>query len=103
MEKKKVLAEMLVDYRSTPHCTVGKSPFELMYGRKMKNKLRLFSPEIPKEWNEEDTEFRLKVEKKQEIMKRNNERRNPIRGKEIAKGDWVRVKGKDGWYRDYTR
>ena len=33
-DKKKVKAEMLIDYRSTPYCTVGKSPFELMYGRK---------------------------------------------------------------------
>ena len=69
----------------------------------MRNKLRQFSPEMPKGKKEDDTGFRLKVEKKQEIMKRNHERRNPIRGKEIAKGDWVRVKGKDGWYRDYTQ
>ena len=33
-DKKKVIAEMLVDYRSTTHCTVGKSPFEFMKGEK---------------------------------------------------------------------
>ena len=58
---------------------------------------------MPKGKKEDDTGFRVKVEKKQETMKRNPERRNPIREKEIVKGDWVRVKGKDGWYRDYTQ
>ena len=52
----------------------------------MRNKLRLFSPEMPK-GKKEDTEFRLKVEKKKETMKRNHERRNPIKEKEIVKGD----------------
>ena len=65
-DKEKVLGEMLVDYRSTPHCTVGKSPFELMYVRKMRNKLRLFSPEMPKGKKEDDTGFRVKVKTKQE-------------------------------------
>ena len=65
-EKKKVMAEMLLDYRSTPHFIVGKSPFELIYGRKIRNKLRLFSREMPKGKKEDDTGFRVKVEKKQE-------------------------------------
>ena len=36
-------------------------------------------------------------------MKRNHEKRNSIRGEDIVKGDWVRVKGEDRWYRDYTQ
>ena len=36
---------------------------------------------------EDDTGFSLKVEKKHEAMRRNHKRRNPIREKEIEKGD----------------
>ena len=44
-----------------------------MYGRKIRNKLRLFSPEMSKGKKEDDTGFRLKVEKKQGTLKRNHE------------------------------
>jgi len=36
---KRELNKFLVAYRSTPHSVTGKSPFEIMYGRKMKTKL----------------------------------------------------------------
>ena len=47
----------------------------------MRNRMRLFSPDMPKGKKEDGTGFRLKVEKKQETMQMNNERRKPIRRK----------------------
>lgn len=43
---KKELDKFLVAYRSTPQSVTGKSPFEIMYGRKMKNKLASLNKEL---------------------------------------------------------
>ena len=39
-----VLSQLLFDYRSTPHSTTNISPFEAMFGRKMRNNLMPLSP-----------------------------------------------------------
>ena len=39
-----ILCQMLLDYRSTPHSTINISPFEVIFGRKMRNNLMLLSP-----------------------------------------------------------
>ena len=44
-----ILCQMLLDYRSTPHSTTNISPFEAMFGRKMRNNLMLLSREREEE------------------------------------------------------
>ena len=43
------------------------------------------------------------MEAKQKTMKERHEAKHKHRGPEIQKGDWVRVKGPDGWFRDYSQ
>ena len=39
-----ILCQVLLDYRSTLHSTTNISPFEAMFGQKMRNNLMLLSP-----------------------------------------------------------
>ena len=39
-----VILEYLLMYRSTPHCTTGQSPAELLMGRRLRTKLDLIFP-----------------------------------------------------------
>lgn len=39
----------LLDYRSTPHCTTGRSPYFLMYKREMKTRFDLLKPNVVNE------------------------------------------------------
>ncbi|KXJ71271.1 hypothetical protein RP20_CCG020989 [Aedes albopictus] len=42
---RRALDQYILSYHSTPHPTTGRSPFDLMFGRKIRNKL----PQIPRE------------------------------------------------------
>ncbi|ELT98114.1 hypothetical protein CAPTEDRAFT_27554, partial [Capitella teleta] len=39
------LTKILLAYRSTPHCVIGKTPAFLMFGRELKTKLPGFRPD----------------------------------------------------------
>ena len=43
---KKEIYRFLLNYRSTPHCTTGYSPAELLFNRKINNKLPQTKPDI---------------------------------------------------------
>ena len=61
------MQRFLTAYRSTPHTSTGASPYYLMFGREMKNKL----PDITKRSNSEEDV-------------REKDWRNKIKGKEYA-------------------
>ena len=42
----KTLERVLFDYRSRPHSTIGISPYEAMFGRKMRDRLTRLHPQI---------------------------------------------------------
>lgn len=60
------VTEFLQVYRATPHVTTGTSPFQLMYGRKMRTKLSI-QPKLTHA--QEDHELRDRVTKKQLHLK----------------------------------
>ena len=93
------MSKLLLDYRGTPHSTTGVSPFEAMFGRKMRNDVSRLHPRleaVPAKKIERDL-----VEEKQDEMKRVHDVLGGPREWDIQIGDYVRVLGQDKWLRDY--
>jgi hypothetical protein len=81
-----LLLDYLVMYRSTPQDTTGKSPFELMFGRKMKDKIPQFlSPVSGKLDEEARAQDQKQKEKGREVADRKRRAREPS----IEEGDRV--------------
>ena len=83
---------MLNAYRATPHPATGKSPFELMFGRKMRLGVLPEIPETPERDNhpevrQNDTLYKLK-------SKRYHDKRRNVRKSRIAVGDKILMKNK---------
>ncbi|XP_071628836.1 uncharacterized protein [Temnothorax longispinosus] len=76
--------QFLFDYRSTPHCTTGKSPAYLLYGRELRTRFDLLRPNL-----------RAKVSEKQGAQIGS---RTQARGVQLSAGDAVMVDnyGKSG-------
>ena len=87
------LINYLVMYRSTPQDTTGKSPFELMFNRKMRDKLPIF---MEPQRGELDEEVRLRDEMKKEKMKEIADRKRRARESTIKTGDKVLLKNLPG-------
>ena len=89
-KKYRALVEgMLNGYRATPHPAKGKSPFELMFGRKMQVGVL---PDISKcendpEVRENDAQYKLK-------SKRYHDKRRNVKKSDIAVGDRILMKDK---------
>ncbi|XP_011863380.1 PREDICTED: uncharacterized protein K02A2.6-like, partial [Vollenhovia emeryi] len=83
--------QFLFDYRSAPHCTTGKSPAQLLYGREMRTRFDLLRPST-----------RTKVEIKQEAQttakphsrKLDLQEDDPVMIDNHGKSGGKRVKGK---------
>jgi hypothetical protein len=92
-ERKKyrcLIEGMLNAYRATPHPATGKSPFELMFGRKMRLGVLQEIPETPERDNhpevrQNDTLYKLK-------SKRYHDKRRNVRKSRIAVGDKILMK-----------
>ena len=92
-ERKKyrcLIEGMLNAYRATPHPATGKSPFELMFGRKMRLGVLPEIPETPERDNhpevrQNDTLYKLK-------SKRYHDMRRNVRKSRIAVGDKILMK-----------
>ena len=89
-KKYRALVEgMLNGYRATPHPAMGKSPFELMFGRKMQLGVL---PDISKcendpEVRKNDAHYKLK-------SKRYHDKRRNVKESDIAVGDRILMKNK---------
>ncbi|XP_055633294.1 uncharacterized protein LOC129773673 [Toxorhynchites rutilus septentrionalis] len=80
------LRKFLLAYHSTMHTTTGKSPSELMFGRRIMNKLT----SIPKHKEDEEVRDRDKIVKQKGKEYADNKRK--ARNNEIAEGDLVYAK-----------
>ncbi len=63
----RAVTEWLQVYRATPHATTGVSPYELLYGRKMRTKLNILP--LHSEEKSDLAAVRANVKKKQDKMK----------------------------------
>ena len=63
---KQQIYRFLRNYRATPHSTTGKTPAELLFGRKMRTKL----PEIAPTVDDPDLRCRDQTDEKMKIDKR---------------------------------
>lgn len=88
-----LLFDYLIMYRSTPQDTTGKSPFELMFGRKMQDKIpALLKPQggaLDKEVRERDKQLKEKG-------KRESDKRRGAKQSDIDVGDCVLLKNLPG-------
>ena len=90
-DPKKVVQRYLASYRAAPHKTTGKSPFEMMFNRKMMTKL----PQLPSKVNKKlDKEVREKHDKEKEKQKSYADTRRKATEKEVKPGDKVLVQQK---------
>ncbi|XP_028412059.1 uncharacterized protein K02A2.6-like [Dendronephthya gigantea] len=86
---KKDLQQFLLQYRATPHSTTGKSPAELLFGRKIKTKLpAVLVPPL------DDAEMRSKDRQGKKKMKTYSDRRNHHKPSRVCVGDMVLIKQK---------
>ena len=84
-----LMINYLVMCRSTPKETTGKSPFEIMFNRKMRDKLPIF---MEPQRGELDKEVRLRDEMKKEKMKEIADRKRRAKESTIKTGDKVLMK-----------
>lgn len=82
------ITEFLQIYRATPHGTTGVSPFQLMYGRKMRTKLSV-QPEVG---TAPDLTLRDRVKKKQLHMKTYTDAKRHAKAPDLHPGSLVRVR-----------
>ena len=91
---KKEIYCFLLNYRSTPLCSTGYSPAELLFNRKINNKLPQQAPDL--------SNFKLHSQvlendgKAKTVMKRNTDIRNRSKKSSITIGDVVLVKQQNG-------
>lgn len=82
-----VLCQYILSYHATPHPTTGRSPSELMFGRRIRTKL----PQLPHNFNmDEDVRDHDKLQKEKGRMAADSKRR--ARDSVIEIGDRVLVK-----------
>lgn len=84
---RRVLDQYILQYHSTPHPTTGRSPFELMFGRRTRSKL----PQIPREIHV-DEEVRDHDCQQKEKGRLYADRKRRARESDISVGDQVLVK-----------
>ena len=83
---------MLNDYHATPHPATGRSPYELMFGRKMRLGVL---PEISKiSEHGNDAEIRQNDALYKKKSKRNHDKRRNVRKSTIAVGDRILMKNR---------
>ena len=73
------LARFLLNYPTTPHCTTGMTPAELMFGRQLRIRFDLLHPEL-----------NVEIERKQQQQKKNFDRN--VQQREFTIGDYVFVR-----------
>ena len=87
---KKKIYRFLLNYRLTPHCSTGYSPAELLFNRKIKNKLPQHPPDLSA--SRLHSQVLENDAKAKAVMKRNEDTRNRSKKSKISIGDVVLVK-----------
>ena len=90
-DPKKVVHRYLASYRAAPHKTTGKSPYELLFNRKMQTKLPQLSIKVNKKL---DREVRSKHDDEKEKQKKYVDERRKAKEKKIEKGDQILIQQK---------
>ena len=88
-DPKKVVDRYLQSYRAAPHKTTGKSPYEIMFGRKMKTNLPGVMAKSKSKLQEEVKDKFLKEKEKQ---KKYSDKKNKAKEKVVKPGDKILVK-----------
>ena len=81
---------MITTYNATPQATTGKSPAELLHGKRMRTKLDVVGKTAEEE--EGDDQTRERVTRIQNKQKTYADERRAARTEEIQPGDWVRCR-----------
>ena len=90
-DPKKVLHRYLASYRAAPHKTTGKSPYELLFNRKMQTKLPQLSTRVNSKL---DKEVRSKHDNEKEKQKKYVDEKRKAKEKKIEKGDQILIQQK---------
>ena len=90
-DPRKVIHRYLASYRAAPHKTTGKSPYELMFNRKMKTKLPQLEIKINKKL---DREVRSKHDAEKQKQKTYTDKRRRANEKKIVPGDEILIQQK---------
>ena len=94
MEKKdpkRAVQQYLASYRAAPHKSTGKNPYELMFNRKMMNKL----PQMHIKANKEmDKEVRHKHDAEKLKQKDYVDKKRRVKEKEVKVGDKILIQQK---------
>jgi transposase InsO family protein len=90
-DPRRVLEGYLRQYRAAPHKTTGRSPFELLFNRKMMTKLPYQEGRQP---GNTDAAVRTKHAEEKEKQKKYSDRRRRVKDKVIRPGDSVLIQRK---------
>ena len=90
-DPKAAVEKYLMTYRAAPHNTTGKSPYELIFRRKMKTKLP--SMKIRQD-NKVEKEAREKHDERKRRQKEQHDKKHKAKEKEIRPGDKVMIRRK---------
>ena len=90
-DPRKVIHKYLASYRAAPHKTTGKSPYELMFNRKMKTKLPQLDIKINKKL---DREVRSKHDAEKQKQKNYTDKKRRAKEKIISPGDEILIQQK---------
>ena len=90
-DPRKVVHRYLASYRAAPHKTTGKSPYEMLFNRKMQTKLPHLQIKVNKDL---DREVRRKHDAEKEKQKNYADKRRRAKVKDIKEGDKVHIQQK---------
>ena len=88
-DKKKKVLEMIGIYNATPQATTGKSPAELLHGRRMRTRLDVVDH---RKTLVEQSEIREQVSRLQCQQEKYANTRKAVREEQLRPGDWVRTR-----------
>jgi hypothetical protein len=90
-DPRKVIDRYLMAYRAAPHKTTGLSPYEMMFGRKMRTNL---PQNLKKKGSDREEEVRARHDRKKSEQKEVLDRKQKYKEKKLSKGDEVLVQQK---------
>ena len=90
-------SNLLFNYRSTPYSTTEVSPFEPLFGRKIRSALTMLAPDIKIAMLVVNPETTLNKHRHvRKSVEKGSTRKHS--GSQVEKGDWVRIKKPGGHF-----